>query len=207
MKRRIITSLCWIILTGAPVLAQETLYPVRSSANIGTVFSADRSSFVVEKAFAYKMTLGFPSSDSTWFLPNSHARIVLMWMRIENLSDQPLDLNPATFTSTGDDGRAYPVLTPDEGFNRILAEAGDKFTFGTNALHSLSLGKAGTPPTEEELRADMRRYSLQPSRIPSHDIREGLIYFESPPAKRFTVSIRLGDLWSKPFSFTNVKQK
>jgi hypothetical protein len=207
MKRRILLSLCWIIVATAPVLAQETLYPIRSNANTGAVFTADHSSFVVEKAFQYKLTVGYPSNDDTWFLPNSRTRIVVLWVRIESLSERPTEVNTAKFTCTGDDGKTYSLLSPDEAFNRIMEKAEDKTIILTNTLHGISLGRAGTKPTEEQLKQDTLRYSLQSGQIPSHDIREGLIYFEGPPQKKFVITVQLGDLWLKPFPFSNVKPK
>jgi hypothetical protein len=207
MNRRILLFLCWMIATTVPVLAQETLYPVRSNAEPGAVFTADHSSFVIEKAFQYKLTVGYPSNDDTWFLPNSRTRIVALWVRIESLSERPLELNTAKFTCTGEDGQMYSLLSTDEAFNRIMTSAEDKTIILTNTLHGISLGKAGTKPTEGQLKLDTIRYSLQSGQIPAHDIREGLVYFEGPPQKKYVISVRLGDLWSRPFSFTNVKPK
>ena len=199
--------LWWMVVITMPVLAQETLYPVRNNSDFTTVMTPDHSSFVVEKAFEYKLTIGFPSDDHTWFLPNSRTRMVVLFLRIENLSQHAISLNTATFTSVDDDGRTYSLIAPDEAFNRIMAGAGGPTALASKALHGISLGKAGTKPTEEQLRKDTLRYSLQSGQIPSHDIREGLIYFEGPMKKKFTVNIRLGELWSKPFPFSNSKQK
>ena len=196
-----------MIAASVPVLAQETLYPIRSNADTGAVFTEDHSSFVVDKAFQYKLTLGYPSSDDTWFLPNSRTRIVVLWARIENVSERPMELNTAKFTCTGEDGRMYSMLSTDEAFTRIMERAEDKTIILTNTLHGISLGRAGTKPTEAQLKQDTVRYSLQSGQIPAHDIREGLIYFEGPQQKRFVINIRLGELWSKPFPFTNVKPK
>jgi hypothetical protein len=207
MNRRILLFLCWMVVTTAPVLAQETLYPLRNSADIGTVFTGDHSSYVVEKAFQYKLTVGYPSNDDTWFLPNSRTRIVALWVRIDSLSERPTELNTAKFTCTDQNGRTYPLLSTDEAFDRIMAKAEDKTIILSNTLRGISLGRAGTKPTEEQLRADTVRYSLQSGQIPAHDTREGLIYFEGPPQKKFVVTVHLGDLWSKPFTFSNVKPK
>jgi len=57
------------------------------------------------------------------------------------------------------------------------------------------------------LTADIQRYSLQSSEVPAGGVKEGLIYFEKPPRKNYTVSITLGDLWSQPLAFSTAKQK
>jgi hypothetical protein len=207
MKRRVLLSLCWMIVATGPVLAQETLYPIRSNADTGAVFTTDHSSYVIEKAFQHKLTVGYPSNDDTWFLPNSKTRMVVLWVRIENLSQNTMELNTAKFSCTGEDGRRYSLLSPDEAFNRIMAQADDKTIILSNTLHGISLGRAGTRPTEEQLKQDTLRYSLQSGQIPAHDVREGLLYFDGPPQKKFVIAVQLGDLWSKPFAFTNTKPK
>src|SRR5204863_9495855 len=121
---------------------------------------------------------------------------------------RPMQFSIVKFVSTEELGRSYPILTPDEALNRILAGA-DGGTQGvvSKTLRGISLGRAGTKPTEEQLKEDVLRYSLQTGQIAPKSVKEGLIYFEGPQRKKFTVNIRLGDLWSKPFVFANVKQK
>jgi len=115
-------------------------------------------------------------------------------------------VNVAKFTSTDDAGRAYSILTIDEVFNRIIAETGGS-AIVSKALRGVSLGRAGNKPTEEQFKEDMVRYSLQSGRIPPRSIKEGLIYFEGPQRKKFILNVGLGDLWSMPFIFSNVKSK
>src|ERR1051326_4604837 len=47
---------------------------------------SDRSGFVVEKAFAHKITVARPTNQQAWFIPSTKIRIVVLWIRIENLS-------------------------------------------------------------------------------------------------------------------------
>src|SRR5438552_1598155 len=100
----------------------------------------------------------------------------------------------------------YSALSVDEASNRIIAgtSAG---SLGSKTLRGISLGKAGNKPTEEQLREDIVRYSLQPAVLAAGAVKEGLIYFEAPPRKKFTVSVVLGDLWSRPLVFSTEKQK
>ena len=85
--------------------------------------------------------------------------------------------------------------------------AGGGESLGTKTLRSLSLGRVGGKPSEDQLKADIERYSLQSSEIPAGGVKEGLIYFEKPPRNNYTVSITLGDLWSQPFAFSTTRQK
>src|SRR5215510_9749712 len=88
-----------IIAAVAPAMAQEKLYPVRGNTNVPDVLTSDRSSFVAERSFEYKLTLGYPSDDKAWFLPDTKTRIVALWVRIQNVSQRALELNPTKFTS------------------------------------------------------------------------------------------------------------
>jgi hypothetical protein len=207
MNRKSFMFVCLMLLVSAPLLAQESLYPIRNTQDFVTKFTEDHSSFVVEKAFAYKLTLGSPSKGKGWFLPDSKTPLVALWLRIESLSDQAVELNTSAFTSTGEDGQKYAVLQPEEAFNRIMSGAGDRPVFLTSTLRGISLGRSGPPETAEQLKEDALRYSMQPGRLAAHEIREGYIYFEKPKQKKFTIDVRLGDLWSKSFPFSTSKPK
>ena len=206
MKRRIGMAVCWMVTASVPLLAQDRLYPATGRPDIPTLLTEDHSSFVAEKTFEYKLTLGFPTSDRSEFLPSTRARIVMLWLRIENLSPHPVEVNVAKFTSTDDAGPAYSVLTIDEVFNRIIAETGGS-AIVSKTLRGVSLGRAGNKPTQEQFKEDMVRYSLQSGRIPPRSVKEGLIYFDGLQRKKFILNVGLGDLWSRPFVFSNAKSK
>jgi len=193
----------WLVIAALPGLGQDRLYPVTTTKGFPIVLTADRSSFVVEKAFQHKLTLGYPSDGR--FRPDTEAPLIVLWLRVQSLSPRPMELSTAEFTCKDEDGRTCSALTPEEATNRILAE--DSGSLGTKTLRSLSLGRVGGKPSEDQLRADLQRYSLQSSQILPSGVKEGLIYFEKPPRKNYTVSITLGDLWSQPFVFSTSRQK
>ena len=87
----------------------------------------------------------------------------------------------------------------------MIPASGD--SLGSKTLRGISLGRVNGKRTEEQVKDDMVRYSLQNGTIPPGSTREGMIYFEAPARKKFTVSIDLGGLWSKPFLFSTSKQK
>jgi hypothetical protein len=74
-------------------------------------------------------------------------------------------------------------------------------------LRSLSLGRAGDSRDRDDIKEDIVRYSLHSGEIPPGGVREGMIYFEGPPRKKFNVRILLGDLWSRPLLFSTEKQR
>jgi hypothetical protein len=196
-----------IIAAVAPAMAQERLYPVRGNTNVPDILTSDRSSFVAERSFEYKLILGYPSDDKAWFLPDTKTRIVALWLRLQNVSQHVLAFDPSRFTSTDDMGKKYKALTPDEAFNRIMAGAGETPVVVSKTLRGISLGRVGNKATPEQIKDDILRYSLQAGEMPRGDVTEGLIYFEAPERKKYTMSVMLGDLWSKPFVFSTTKQK
>jgi len=196
---------CCVVVASFPALSQERLHPVSSNSE-PTILTEDHASFVAEKSFEYKLTLGFPKDDKTWFLPSTDARIIALWLRIHNVSRQPIEINPSKFTSTDDKGKVYAALTTDEAFNRIIAGTGDTPVV-SKTLRGISLGRAGAKVSEEQVKEDIIRYALQPAKMPAGAVAEGLVYFEAPDRKKFAVGIRLGDLWSRSFPFSTEKQK
>src|SRR5437867_1281718 len=192
----------WLVFS-LPAYAQDRLYPVTGTKVFPVVLTTDRSAFVIEKAFQHKLILGYPSNDR--FRPDTGAALILFWLRVQNLSPRPMEFSTAKFTSTDEEGRMYPALTVEEATNRILSGGGE--SIGSKTLRSLSLGLVGGKPSEDQLKADIQRYSLQSSEIQAGGVKEGLIYFEKPPRKTYTVSVTLFDLWSQPLAFSTIRQK
>jgi hypothetical protein len=193
------------MLASLPALGQEKVYPVRGNKDVPVILTSDRSGIVVEKAFQHKLTLGSPDEDRVSFVPETRAPIIMLWLRIQNVSPRTMKFDASKFTSTDDQGKMYPALVGDDAVNRILAGASDGSLAKT--LRGISLGRVGSKPTDEQLKEDIQRYSLQSGEIAPGAVKEGLIYFERPSQRKFTVKITLGDLWSQPLTFSTEKQK
>jgi len=206
MKREILTAVCGLIIASVSGLAQQRLYPVRDNKPAPVLVTSDRSAFVIEKGFQFKITVGYPSDDNLAFVPDTDAPLMMFWMRIQNLSQRPLNVSTAKFTSTDEQNKVSASVTPEEAANRIIADASGG-NIGTKALRGISLGKTGSKLTEEQLKEDVLRYSLQAAVIPPGSVREGLIYFEAPRQKKYNVNVVLGDLWTQPLLFSTSKQK
>jgi hypothetical protein len=208
MKSRIIFAFVLIVAAGTALMAQEAIYPIPPKSEIPALMTEDRSGFVVEKPFAHKLTVARPTNQQAWFLPSSKLRIIVLWVRIENLSQDPLELNTANFTSMGDDGTSFTPLDPEEVFRRVAESIGSTDpTIASKTIKGVSLGRAGNKVTEEQLHEDFQRYSLVSGTISARSTRDGLVYFEAPKKKKFSVDIGLGKLWSKPFTFSTTKSK
>ncbi len=203
---KFLTCLCWLIISAVPVLAQERLYPVRENKDTTILMTPDRNGLVVEKSFQHKLTLSYPTGDQLDILPDTNAPILVLWMRIQNTSPRPFDVNTSKFTATDEQGKMYSALTQEEATNRMFA-APSGGSIGTRTLRSISLGRAGGKRTEEQFKEDILRYSMKSAPLAAGAVKEGLIFFEAPARKKFTVSIVLGDVWSRPLVFSTEKTK
>jgi hypothetical protein len=204
--KRCLLLIFWLIVAGLPLLAQEKVYPIRDIKDLSVVLTNDRSGFVVEKAFQHKLTLQFPDDDALSFFPDTKARLVMLWMRLQSVSQRPFSVDPSKFVATDEEGRTYTALPADEAVNRIM-DSVSVASMSSKALRRLSLGKAGKPLTVDQIRADLIRYSIQPGEMAPGSVMEGMIYFEQPAQKKFTLKVLLGDLWAKPLTFSTEKQK
>ena len=199
-------TLCLLLLFCISALAQEKVYPIRGTGNVPAVLTADRTAFAVERAFQHKLTLGFPNDDRVSFVPDTPAAVVMLWLRVQNTSQRPLEVNIPQFTGTDEQGKTYAALSADKAADRFV-EAGTGGSIGSKTLRGISLGRAGTRLTEEQFRADIVRYSMPSGSLPPGAVKEGMIFFEGPARKKFTFTVRLGDLWSQPLTFSTEKQK
>jgi hypothetical protein len=191
------------MLASLPAFGQVKLYAVQGK-DFSLLVNHDHSAFALEKAFEYKSTFGF-LPDEVAVLPDSKTKLVVLWMRIQNVSSRPFELNVSSFTATDDQKRTYSALNPDEAAGQIIAGTAVA-TLGTKTLNKLSLGRAQNKATEEQMRDDIIRYSLRSGVVEPQEMREGLIYFEAPTRKKFSLSVILGSLWTKPLLFSTQKQ-
>src|SRR5262249_28304655 len=155
---------------------------------------------VVEKAFQHKLSIEFPDDDALSILPETKARLVVLWMRLQNVSQGSLSVDTSKFVATDDKGKTYTALPAAQAVDRIM-EGVSGSSVSTKALQRLSLGRAGKPLTAEQVRADLIRYSVDSGSMTVGSVKEGMIYFEQPAQKKFTLKIVLGELWSKPLTF------
>src|SRR5262245_61427811 len=105
MKCELFVPLVWMMIACLPALSQQKVYPVRASNNIPVILTADRSAFVVERGFQHKLTLGFPDDDRVSFIPDTGAAVVMLWLRIQNVSQRSFDLDVVQFAGTDETGK------------------------------------------------------------------------------------------------------
>ena len=211
MKRALLYLSCSLFIC-ISASAQETLYPVRGPlSGLGTMHvevdsrDRDHSRFIAEKTFEYSLLVEVPTKDEAGFLPNSDARVGMLWIRIENLSKQPIKIDTSSFTVTIGQGRPYALMPPDKAFDEIMNSTLGRRNFLSNTAKGISLGRSGVTP--EELKDETLRFSFDSGVLDGQGVKQGLVFFEIPKQKKYTLSLQLGPLWSRPFEFTTVKPK
>lgn len=208
MKPLFLSLFCTLCVC-IPLTAQDTLYPVRANATgLDTMHvesdphQKEHLRYVAEKTFDFKLMVEFPTKDEAGFLPNFEAKIAMLWLRVENVSQRPMSVDPTRFTLTDDEGHALPFLPPEEAFNRINSTTLGRQTFMSSTKKALGRGT-----TEEDLKDETIRFSFQSGEVPGQGVKQGLIFFEAPRKKKYSVTLRLSDLWSRPMVFTTTKPK
>jgi hypothetical protein len=212
MMKRVIVVILLSAGMIAPVLAQQKVYPIAADEGFGSMriqtapSSGDPSRLVAQKA-EYSLRIGYPTDIEAGSLSEGDADVIMLWMKIQNLSSRPMNFDPTKFTAADEAGRTYRMLSSDEAMDlMVAANGGLRKSVLSRATQGISLGKLGKSD-DVQARDEAKRFALQAGPIQPQGVREGLLFFEAPSDKRFTVGVRLGELWSKPFTFTNVKPK
>jgi len=163
--------------------------------------------FVAERPFAQKIKVGFPKEDSIGFLPDTGAAIIVLSVEIQNLSQTLMELDLAKFTVTDATSRKYSRLSAAEAFDRIMAETPLHRNILTRTIRGASLGRLSSKEDVDQAKRKTVLLALESGQVPAHGFKEGLIFFEAPTQKNFTVSVTVGDLWPRPFTFTSIQPK
>src|SRR5436189_2942987 len=103
MSRKFLAPISLLFAALPALFGQDRLYPVTTTKGFPIVLTTDRSSFVVEKAFQHKLTLGYPSDGR--FRPDTETPLILLCCRFKALH---LDLStrvPPRFTGRTGEGR------------------------------------------------------------------------------------------------------
>ena len=209
-QSRLIITLGWIVLAAISAAAQPTLYPVPVSGGLGSMRlekQAGQPVFIADKGYEYKLQLGFPREDQATFLRNTDADVVVLWLRVENLSKKPLVFTADKFTVTDKEGNSYARIEPAVAYERIVSASSLTSKILKKGISSASLGKVGGKGDRADDKDEASRFAFKAGTLPALGVSQGLIYFEAPKAKKFTINVKLGDWWTSPFIFTNVGPK
>jgi len=131
--------------------------------------------------------------------------LFVIYLKVENLSNEPLTIDPSTFNAVDDAGRGYAGLAPTEAIKRALdRSAGTRTVVGMVFAGPLA-GPALQQAAERNVSEKVNRECLQPGNLPGHSFKEGAVFFEAPKQKHFTLKINFGDLWPESFTFGTEK--
>src|SRR6185369_9598843 len=144
MKERILFLTCLLLIATA-TFAQQPVYPVKESLTNGPArvesspYQQDRPVYVADKGIEYKLTLGYPRDDQANFLRDSDAKVIVLWLKVENISKRPLPVNTQKFTVTDKSGRNYARIAPNDAFDKIMAGRGLTSKAVKKGIGSISL--------------------------------------------------------------------
>src|SRR4051812_15794944 len=166
MKRKFVLWILLSLFTALPVAAQAKLYPVRGTVPVQkNPYEKEIYYFIVEKPYAYKLTLGFPTDDQAQFMRDTDARLIVLWLRLENLSNKPMAFSTEKFAAKDASGRAYARLTGSEAFDRIMGGKGLTSKAVGKGIAGITLGRAGGKSSVEDARDEAVRFTLQSGNV------------------------------------------
>ena len=186
--------LCRVILFSLSTLAQAQ--DVRAISG-GTRTEPDPKDkklicLVAEKP-DYTLTLGRS------LMKHKNARMIGIYVKVENLTDKPLTIKTSKFSMTNDEGKGYYGLETEEAIKRYT---------NTHGLATAILaGPLMNPALQARVAEEIRRESLESGDIPPHSFKEGIVFFDAPKKQHYTLKVILTDLWPDPFIFSTDKPK
>jgi hypothetical protein len=163
----------------APRFCQQKLYFIAVEEGFGSMriqaapSSGDPSRLVAQKA-EFSLRIGYPTDIEAGSLSESDADVIMIWLKIQNLSSRPMDFDPTKFTAAGEGGKTYRMLSPDEAIDlMIAANGGLRKSVLSKATQGISLGKLGKSD-DVQARDEAKRFALHAGPIQPQGIREGL---------------------------------
>jgi len=187
--------LCLLLLV-VPAFGQE-LFPISGGTRTEPDPKDKKLMRLLAENESYRITLGRPDH---W--RHKTAQIVAIYMKLENLSDKPISVQTSKFSAVDADGRAYSGLEAPEAIKRYF----DTHSGAMTALGgALGAGRSAREAAERKVSEDIRRESFPSGEIPPHSFKEGMVFFEAPKENRFTMKIKLADLWPEFFIFSTTK--
>lgn len=130
-----------------------------------------------------------------------------IWAKVENLSDKPITIDPTKYSAVDDDGRGYAGIAPNDAIQRMLDRTAAMRTAMGNIIMGPLAGPSNTQAQERQARERVNREALAPGDIPAHSFKDGVVWFEAPKQKKFTLLITFTGLSASAFTFSTDKPK
>ena len=191
--RQRIFILIWLLALAVVVCAQD-IYPISGGGK--TEQDPNNKKLIRFVAENERVRVIVGRSDK-W--KNKKARMIVIQVKVENLSDEPLNIHTSKFNAVDEQGRAYAGLETDEAIKRF------------NDTHAIAMNVFTGPlrhgAVQQRIAEDFRRAALSSGNIPPHSFKEGVVFFEAPERQHYTLKITLANLWPEAFVFSTEKSK
>ncbi|HEX8090644.1 MAG TPA: hypothetical protein VF762_17420 [Blastocatellia bacterium] len=176
------------------VFAQgQDLYPISGGTRTEPDLKNKKLIQIIAEKPDYKLTVGRS------LMKRKSARMIGIYVKIENLADKPLSVKTSKFSMTDDEGKGYYGLETEEAIKRF------------NNTHGITTaiiaGPLMNPAVQARMAEEIRRESLESGDIPPHSFKEGIVFFDAPKKQHYTLMVSLTELWPEPFIFSTERQK
>lgn len=147
---------------------------------------------VMGESVNVRMTFNSVKSLGGWLFsitPNGSVlsgQVLVLRLKLENLSDQPLDFDPTKLGALDNTGRAYSALKPEAAAQRYIAATATVRQISESVANDVTYGRLGGPlrtPTsidtsEKRETAMLTESALRSGTIPAKAYKEGHVFFE-----------------------------
>lgn len=198
--RLMILTLVWLLILPAVSVAQE-IYAVSGGTRIDLDPKNKKRILLIAENTDVRLTVAMPKQNKPVL------GLFEIWAKVENLSDKPVAIDPKKYHAVDVDGRAYSGVAPNDAIERMLDRTAMMRTAMGNIIMGPLAGPSTTQATERQARERVNREALATGDIPPHSFKEGIVYFEAPKQKNFTLQITFTDLWPSAFTFSTEKPK
>ena len=195
----IINPLVLVVMVLAALQTSEAqrIYPLRG----GTRFESDPTSKKRLVLVAENSNVRISIKRSDKFDPK-RGNIWVFWMKIENLSDKPINFDPTKFSVTDDEGRAVAGLEAEVAIKRFNDAIAGVMNMVGNVVAGPLAGPSMVNASERGSTQRLSQQSMQIGEIPPKSFKDGMVFFERSKNKTKEIKANFLGLWSEPIIFT-----
>lgn len=199
-SRQILLTLAWLLLLPPVCVAQE-IYAVSGGTRTDIDPKNKKRILLIAENDQLRLTVGVAKQDKRVL------GLLEIWAKVENLSDKPITIDPTKYNAVDGDGRGYAGITPNDAIQRMLDRTAAMRTAMGNIIMGPLAGPSNTQAQERQARERVNREALAPGDIPPHSFKDGIVWFEAPKQKTFTLLITFAGLSPSAFTFSTEKPK
>jgi len=191
MKKTLLASS--IICTFTALALAQDLYPIGGGSRTQPDPKNKNLIQMVAEDSSHRLTVGRS------LMKHKSARMIGIYVKVENLSETPITVKTSSFSMIDDDGKGYYGLETQEAIKRFQ----DTHGIATAVL----AGPLMNPSVQAKMGEEIRRESLESGEVPPHSFKEGIVFFDAPKHQHYTLRVKLGSLWPDSFTFSTTKPK